>query len=119
MPSQEPSKDVPAASRSRKGKERAQEPEETASGSADVATDVIEARLRVEYDSSYASRVAMNEARQTGISQEQLESMVKFDESSNAVDKVDGEEGSAGNTESYQVCFALTHTKPGLVLTEF
>ncbi|KAG8914399.1 hypothetical protein FRC00_013952, partial [Tulasnella sp. 408] len=97
VPSQERSKGVSAASRSRKWKERAQEPEETPSGPANVATDLIEARLRVEYDSSYASRIAMNEARQTGISQEQLESMVKFDESSNGAEKVGGEEGSVGN----------------------
>ncbi|KAG8914398.1 hypothetical protein FRC00_013951 [Tulasnella sp. 408] len=39
----------------------------------------------------------MNEAKQTVVSQEQLESMVKFDESSNTVDKIDGEEGTAGD----------------------
>ncbi|KAG8896824.1 hypothetical protein FRC00_005216 [Tulasnella sp. 408] len=97
VPSQERPKGVSAPSRSRKGKQQAQEPEETPSRPANVATDLIKARLRVEYDSPYASRIAMNEARQTGISQEQLEPMVKFDESSNGAEKVGGEEGSSGN----------------------
>ncbi|KAG9045571.1 hypothetical protein FS837_006084 [Tulasnella sp. UAMH 9824] len=101
-PSEEPSKAVAAASRSRKGKERAHEPEGAADGLANVATDLIEAKLRVEENSSYAARIAMNEVRQTGVSQEQLESMVKFDEPSNAVEKIGGEEGAVENTGSYE-----------------
>ncbi|KAG8927021.1 hypothetical protein FRC00_002379 [Tulasnella sp. 408] len=80
-------------SQSLKEKEKAQDSEGVAKPGANLPTNRIETTLQGDSDGSYASRVAMNEAKQSGLSQEQIELMARFHDSS----KVGGEEGGAGS----------------------
>ncbi|KIO17429.1 hypothetical protein M407DRAFT_228356 [Tulasnella calospora MUT 4182] len=102
VPNQEPPTDISTITRCRKGKERAQDSEGAAGGVANIATDLIVKKLQVKHNSSHASRIAASEAKQTGISQEQLGSMIKLSGPSNAVDDIAGDESTAGSFPNYQ-----------------
>lgn len=100
LPDQKPSEDLPVASRSRKGKERASDPEEPTREVANVAKEGVDAKLQVKCDSSHASQLALNETRQSGLSQEQLEAMTKFFNPSSAAAEGAGDESPAGSSAS-------------------
>lgn len=95
-------------SRSLKGKERAQDSEgEAELAGANLPTNRIETTLQVDSDGSYAAKVAINEARQSGLSQEQMELMARFYDPSNTVAESDRDESTVGSSSNTQVRFAL------------
>ncbi|KAG8922887.1 hypothetical protein FRC00_006902 [Tulasnella sp. 408] len=98
LPDKKASEDLPLASRSRKGKERAQDPEEPTKEVANIAKERVDAELRVKYDSSHASELALDEARQSGLSQEQLEAMATFCDPIRAAAEGYGAENPAGSS---------------------
>lgn len=117
VPSRKPLEDNSTASRSRKGKERAQDSEEATTEVANIAKKQVDTKLRVQYDSSYASQLALNEARQSGLSQERLEAMTKSCDPSSAAAECDGDENPVGSSANVMgpeqaSSWALTKSQP-------